>query len=496
MLYRIHLWQHPQIMASKDLPPRKRMRERLNEVFAAYRPRRSKDRVFHELDVAPDDNAFPRLLKQFRKEVNDTAGVGGYFNCSLAPAELPRARYLQVRIAGDPVDWEDDGGRWLNEYPPLCPVCCYPDFEKPPRPFLVSDEILNKPTQEVFSTSPGALVVRDRVANLLRGAIGPQVEITPARVAGATKSSGLSLVRPLAKIGPDVNARPMKRCPRCRRVTEHRLVLRGRMEDRLNDYRGTVGHFPGEPVDLATSDSFFGEIGGRGAFYFHVTLSGALYAYLKAAGVTGISVPDRECWFSDEGEAPLEPAARTIGGDGTGARRVAARKAKNVAGRHDVERLKNVPWDHHTDGHVYFHLSTPRFVVADPMLLAGGGKTYRVKNFAPGLYRLPVTAIKGTADRRPGVDVDGASLVFVDEAYFGAFAEAMEQADGPRRGRHEAHLQKVAERIGSRFGFCSAVVRKWRSDFGGDGRYGIDPRAAEPARPPKAPARVRPARTA
>lgn len=133
MFYSIHLWQHPEIMSSKDLPPRKRIRERLNEVFAAYRPRRSKDREFHELEVAPDDKTFPRLLKQFQKEVNRTAGVGGYFDCSLTPAELPRARFLQVRIAGEPVDRADDGGRWLNDYPPLCPACRWPDIQKPPR---------------------------------------------------------------------------------------------------------------------------------------------------------------------------------------------------------------------------------------------------------------------------------------------------------------------------------------------------------------------------
>ena len=69
MRYRLHLWQHPGLMSEKDLSPRKRMRERLNELFAGYRPRRTKDRRHHEMDVPPEDEHFPRLLKQFKKEV-------------------------------------------------------------------------------------------------------------------------------------------------------------------------------------------------------------------------------------------------------------------------------------------------------------------------------------------------------------------------------------------------------------------------------------------
>jgi hypothetical protein len=143
-----------------------------------------------------------------------------------------------------------------------------------------------------------------------------------------------------------------------------------------------------------------------------------------------------------------------------------------------------VPWDHHPDGHVYFHLSTPRFVAIDPMLLSGGGAVYRVRKFVPGLYRLPVSAIKGVSDRRRGVDVDSGSMVFVDEAFFDAFTRAFDwDAGGRKTGvRHRAYLRQVAEQIGTRFGYCSAVVRKWRSDFGGDGTYEIDPSAVRPAR--------------
>jgi hypothetical protein len=487
MKYRIHLWQHPQQWAEKDEPPRARMRGRLNELFAAYRPKRSKDRRFHELEVAAEDEQFPRLLEQFRREVNRTAGVGGFFDCSLAPAEIARARFLQLRVAGDTIDdaavddW--DAGRLLNAFPALCRKCRWPKLDKVPRPFLVSEVVADKPTQDLFSTSVGFLVVRERVAALLRAAVGDQIELGPARIAGRAKSAGLFFVRPLARIGADLRARVRKRCETCGRPVECRAwSLSARESGRLNDYRDTVASFGEGRADLALFDNFYGVI--NGGFYVPLTMSGALFAHLKSAGVNGLSVTDNECWFSAEGDAPLERAARSLAAPRGAAKAAAARETRVEAGRAEVRRLRGTPWDHHADGHVYFHLSTPRVVVADPMLLAGGGITYRVKGFAAGVHRLPVAAIKGISDNRRGVDVDSASMVFVDEAYFDRFVQVFDWDDLPDRGRARLieYLERVAEEVGSRFGYCSAVVgRRWRSDFGGDGGYEIDVRAVERA---------------
>jgi len=209
-------------------------------------------------------------------------------------------------------------------------------------------------------------------------------------------------------------------------------------------------------------------------------MSGALMEYLRINGVKGLCSHSKslnpQCLFSEKGEPTLEPQARVIGAT---AQKPKQKDPKLIeAARKETVSLKDVPWDCEQDGHVYFHLSTPQFVVLDPMTWEEDSEgPYEVKNFSgSGLYRLPVAAIKEAREDKRGVAVDSATLMFVDNALYPDFVESFEwdKANTKSGDPDWNYHQQIAEQIGTRFGVCSTPPAKYKSQFTGDGFYTVD----------------------
>src|SRR5688572_30173936 len=101
-----------------DPPHVAALRERLNAIFAGYKPRRlsGRDEFVQELTVPADDTKFAALLKQFDAELRKAKPpVAASMRKMLEPAEVKRARFMGLTIYGDDVD--------LNNYEePLSPV--------------------------------------------------------------------------------------------------------------------------------------------------------------------------------------------------------------------------------------------------------------------------------------------------------------------------------------------------------------------------------------
>ena len=99
------------------------------------------------------------------------------------------------------------------------------------------------------------------------------------------------------------------------------------------------------------------------------------------------------------------------------------------------------------------------------------GGPYKLKNFKPGLHRLPIAAIKPAKGKR-GVAVDSASLILIDGAFYAHFQDTFEwDKSNTRKGTTDkAYLDKVAAKIGSRFAYCPLE---------GDGEWMIDVKAIE-----------------
>src|SRR5688572_8417476 len=169
----------------------KKVRERLHEMFAAYGPKRLSEKATgmdyckHEMTVAADDPAVEKLLEAFDKEVKKVKPkVAGMVEAMLTADEVARARWLELLVLGDQVD-EDAKGKPTNAAEPvLCTACGFPDISRVPQPLVVSKGALKK--QDVLSTSRGVLVVRPNALALLRSAIGDQIEVGEAVIAGTT----------------------------------------------------------------------------------------------------------------------------------------------------------------------------------------------------------------------------------------------------------------------------------------------------------------------
>ena len=127
---------------------------------------------------------------------------------------------------------------------------------------------------------------------------------------------------------------------------------------------------------------------------------------------------------------------------------------------------------------MYFYLTTPELMVVDPMTWEEDvGGPYRINNFTkPGVYRLPVSAIKNECGEKRGVAVDSATLLFVDNAFFAELQDSYEwdKATASDGASDWNYHDKVAELIGNRFGICTPPPKQFKSKFQGDGLYGID----------------------
>jgi hypothetical protein len=216
-----------------------------------------------------------------------------------------------------------------------------------------------------------------------------------------------------------------------------------------------------------------------------IIMSGALLAHLKANDVKGIVASTKSleprCVFSQKGEPTLEPKARTFAGTTSPAKQKQD-KAQLQQARQTTSLLKDVPWDCTHDGYVYFHLSTPEFIVLDPMTVEeDSGGPYVIKDFkGPGLYRLPVSAIKTAEEEKRGVAVDSATLLFVDNLYLDSLLDAYEWEKAMSNGAPDWNYhQHIAEEVGTRFGICTPPPDKFKSAFIGDGFYKIVPKSVK-----------------
>jgi hypothetical protein len=220
-----------------------------------------------------------------------------------------------------------------------------------------------------------------------------------------------------------------------------------------------------------------------------LVLSGALLRFLEANGVKGFvpfrKDPEIECVFSRKGEPTLAPQPRTFNGPVETLNTGKPDIARLMEARRLTASLRDLPWDCSSDGLVYFHLSTPQFVVLDPMTGEEDDQgPYKVRAFkGPGVYALPVAAIRRGRGR--GVAVDSATLVFVDNAFYPEFRERYEwdKAITKRGGFRVSYHEELAEEAGTRFGVCSTPPTKFKSDFDGDGYWTIDVKAIRRVQP-------------
>ena len=341
------------------------------------------------------------------------------------------------------------------------------------------------------------LVVKARVFKLLQAAIGDQIETGEAVIAKSNeKLAGddrVYWVRPKTML-VDRSMRVFpKRCRVCSRPLQSRVGWPAEFVNScgsgLSVGSSQLESFGSTESDFVVLDNYFGEIyeDGTPNWYWPMLMSGALLAHLKANEVTGFAVSTSQdppsCYFSASGELAFEPEVRTFGTVAASAEVEREDAVRIEAGRNAVAALKDVQWDCDKDGYVYLHLTTPEVMVLDPMTWEEDSDgPYRVPNFKkPGLYRLPVKAIKDAEGKKRGVAVDSATLLLVDNAFF---SELQDHYDWDKATKSNGSIDpkyhnEIAAKIGSRFGVCSAPSAKFKSEFVGDGLYTIDAKKIE-----------------
>jgi hypothetical protein len=193
------------------------------------------------------------------------------------------------------------------------------------------------------------------------------------------------------------------------------------------------------------------------------------------------------CYFSQKGEPVLDARTKKLAAPSIKPQKKSKEvEAARSAIRKALPSLKNVPWDCQQDGNVYFQLSTPEFVVMDPMTgEEDSDGPYTVNNFdGPGLYQLPVSSIKRAKEDGSGVAVDSGSLVFIDNEYLAPFVDAYDWDKSTKKdGDYDlAYHERIAKKLGIRFGICSAPPKKFKSQFVGDGFYRIDVKGIKKAK--------------
>lgn len=398
--------------------------------------------------------------------------------------EIDRAKFLLPYYGGSDVE-TGNNNRPLNQGMVLCEACDHPNLNHVPEPFLVSKKALKK--YDIFSTFCSILIVRQRVLKLLQEWVGDQILSGKAQIAKysdqPTGEEALYWIRPKEIIGKEVwLADGLETCPKCQRTSPNLLMFPEKQSAKVGpgllDGRKRYTPLSNRKVDIGL------RLRQRASFWPDIVMSGNLLAKLKAHDVKGIVASgnklEPQCLFSDTGESPLEEQSPQ-----PVATKPAVEQIDLGAARKTVASLKDIPWDCAKDGYVYFHLSTPEFVVLDPMMWEEDSEgPYIVKNFkGPGLYRLPVTAIKQAKEGKRNVAVDSATLIFIDNPFFDAFGDNYDwDKSTTKKGEiSPKYYQAVAEKIGSRFGVCTTPPKKFKSEFQGDGFYTIDVKKIERA---------------
>jgi cell wall assembly regulator SMI1 len=277
----------------------------------------------HVADVPLNDGSIEGRVREFQKAVDASGRANAYLTLHASPAELKRARYIHV--GGRSVD-EDKSVPTLNEYPRLCNTCRWPDLGQVCEPFYVTNEPRRRSKEDVFFAQPGLLIVRLRVLEILRQAIGDQFESGPAHVVGEKPDTvdplnALSWVRPLRTIGPEEGFWVAQCCVDCRRTvmrhlepTQYREGIGDYRLRGFQDYRHWLETFDSaEGADFARIDGFYGYLKTMSPFgiHFSLAMSGALLAHLQAHKVRGIFPARRagefliprkpgERWFNDK----------------------------------------------------------------------------------------------------------------------------------------------------------------------------------------------------
>lgn len=490
------------------------LRDRLNELSADYKPKRLAgpgNDYTQELTVPLDDTRLPGLLKQFdallRKEKRPIAAA---VSKVLEPKEIGLVRFLPLTIYGDPID-VNNYGEPLNPVALACEACKFPDLTRVPNPLLVNKALVKK--QDVMHAGT-VLIVRPAALEVLKQAIGDQIEFGDVRYVVKGKpdpkapapEDRLHWVRPKAMLGErDVAGTVLvnKRCSKCKSVLDFDL----RMFDESRNAEGAgvqeldddLKHFGSSPADLAALPLkwWFDDADHTTQRHWRVdfAISGALLEHLKSARLKGIGYNEASSAFTVKGQGAFVAAPRTFGNEKSAAPAKAdkaAKPAKTAAtskplAAADVKAFKDVPWVCDDKGYVYFHLASPEIVMLDPMTWEQDNSgPHRVKKFKkPGLYRMPVTAIKSADEDTGGVAVDSATLLLIDGAAFADLQEVYDwdKATGSNGSINIKYHQRLAEQIGSRFAVVTTPPRKFKSEFVGDGEYTLDPNKIEPTKP-------------
>lgn len=475
-------WKH---YHGEPIPRLKALQVKTLELFAAYSPQPGDITGTWgypklAMDVAHDDERFFKLLKELEKFAKKSK-CGVVFRQFPTPPEAARARFIKINLYGSYAEYD-------RETMFGCPACRAAKLELVSNPFLVNKTVLKN--YDVFHTGVGLLIVRPKVLAVLKKLVGDQFIFGEAAVANSkVRAKGddrLFWIRPQEVIGQQIRITEGKAtCPDCKRTKLKRVYSTDNMVNAsgpgLLDERVRVTHFGSGKAELAWIDNLpYGD-------WPEFAISGALIAHLVASGVKGFvsaKTYPADCVFSEKGEAALEPVQRTFGKPAPKSAKANRDRTLLVKARQVTASLKNLPWDCSKDGYVYFYLTTPQFVVMDPMTGEEDDEgPYSVNAFeGPGVYKLPVRAIKQAAER--GVAVDSGTLLFVDNAFLAEFIECYdwEKAMDKRGNLDLAYHQQVAEQVGTRFGMCSPPPIKFKSDFVGDGNYTIDAKAIKRAK--------------
>ena len=327
-----------QMVTEPDPPAVARLWERFRDLFREYGPVRLADQPDptgqelypayrkHAVEVGEDDGRVDALIRRFTEEVESSGAAGGHVSVELSDSELARARYVPFGAwhAGD-----DELDSDLNPFPQLCKTCGWRDFGKIPTPLWLSRHVRKRAKEELFQTREGIVIVRARLLEILREAIGPQIAFGPACVVGekldaVAEAERLWWVRPLHAIGARADWRIKGVCPQCRRavLADHSTPRRNSYDrdesfKRFGDGRPVVDGFGEHGADLVRIDDFVGWMEpNRPTVQFSLAMSGALRAHLKKMKVGGVLgphwCPDRICLRSARGEAAFAAEVKTF----------------------------------------------------------------------------------------------------------------------------------------------------------------------------------------
>ena len=479
------------------LPTTRPLQARFKSQFAAHKPKSIKPRdqlgwhhaATWQIELTPEaaDQLLPNLRK-FLASVPKTKSHGAVLAAELSASDIKRARFLPLYF---PINADEENDEPLNRRVKLCETCWFPDLGKVAKPYRVASIVAKKRKIDTFGAATGhVMIVRKHVLDLLSAVILDQIDSGPAQLESGKKTDAF-WVLPRFTVGPDAKLYVEKRCPKCKRPNH--AHYNPPMSDRrqnvaFNDWRKTLAHFgdhpQDRPLDIARLDQMLGypeSSSPRIASYgTDIVISGALATYLRDNDVTGFNNknwgegPD-VCYFSAKNEPAFEPAPRKLGQSDPKAQAKldatrADREKRLDQSRAQMQQFKDLPWDHKHDSYIYFHLSTPNLVLADPM--SGTSRTFKLPSFKPGLHRLPVSAIR-PARGNAGVDVDSASLVFLDEDFHQPFTESFDWDKLASTRKPARYLQKIADQLGTRFGYCTAPGLNSPHPFTGDGTWTI-----------------------